>query len=317
MDLDSIEEDFVAVDVQPEEPQADPQPAIPLRPSLIMALSQLIANFDEKYPVIPPTSDLHPFSPMPPDTDVLESILRVMPMVTASVASVAQANIHPRFILRAKEYTNHADAWLKGQIKVGTLFRQLPKRKPNYAADLPLEPALVPAWLLDQVMSLLQSTGMDIFRADPTDKRPKFLGGGKVLIVDIEFLLPPGSSPSAEVSTSPAASSDLQLLSIKTAYGASESSASNTGDERSPLDTLLYSSLSSFLKEAQGPSPDCLRLQNLADSFKEHAKSLMLLDGLAIAEGAPGTGDRWTRETDEEAAIVVDLASREAQALAR
>ncbi|KIO21364.1 hypothetical protein M407DRAFT_29022 [Tulasnella calospora MUT 4182] len=315
MDLDSIEEDFVGVDVQPDEPQADARPAIPLRTSLITALSELIATFDEKYPVIPPASDLHPFSPTPPDTDVLESILRVTPMITASVASVAQANIHPRFILRTKEYTNHADAWLKSQIKVGTLFRQLPKRKPNYAADLPLEPALVPAWLLDEVMSLLKSIGMDVFREDLADRRVKFLGGGKILVVDIEFLLAPGSSSNAEESAS-ATSSGLQLLSIKTTHGASESSASSTADERSPLDTLLYSALSSILKEAQGPSSDCLRLQNLADSFKEHAKNLMLLDGLANAEAGLGTGDRWFKETDEEAKIVVDLASREAQALA-
>ncbi|KAG9046628.1 hypothetical protein FS837_003950 [Tulasnella sp. UAMH 9824] len=314
MDLDSIEEDFVAVDVQPEEPQADAQPAIPLRPSLITALSELIATFDEKYPVIPPASDLHPFSPTPPDTDILESILRVTPMITASVASVAQANIHPRFILRTKEYTNHADTWLKNQIKVGSLFRQLPKRKQNYAADLPLEPALVPAWLLDEVMSLLTSIGMDMFKEDGADGRVKFLGGGKILVVDIEFLLTPVSSSNAEGSASTTASG-LQLLSIKTTRG-SESSASSTGEERSPLDTLLYSALSSFLKEAQGPSPDCLRLQQLADSFKEHAKSLMLLDGLANAESSLGTGDRWFKETDDEAKIVLDLASRESQALA-
>lgn len=113
MDLDSIEEDFVAIDVQPEEPQGDAQPAVSLRPSLIMALSELIATFDEKYPVIPSAGDLHPFSPTPPDTDVLDSILRVAPMITASLASVAQTKIPPRFILRTKEYTNHADTWLK------------------------------------------------------------------------------------------------------------------------------------------------------------------------------------------------------------
>ncbi|KAG8980417.1 hypothetical protein FRC05_006048 [Tulasnella sp. 425] len=305
MDLDSIEEDFVAIDVQPEEPQGDAQPAVSLRPSLIMALSELIATFDEKYPVIPSAGDLHPFSPTPPDTDVLDSILRVAPMITASLASVAQTKIPPRFILRTKEYTNHADTWLK-----------LPKRKPNYAADLPLEPSLVPAWLLDAVMSLLKSIGMDVFREDGADGRVKIWGGGKIVVVDIEFLLKPESSSQAGGSTSSTTSSVLQLLSIKTTRGASESSASNAGDERSSLDTLLYSSLSSFLNEAQGPSSDCLRLQKLADHFQENAKNLMMLDGLANAEASSGTGDRWFKETDEEAKIAGDLASREAQALA-
>lgn len=166
-------------------------------------------------------------------------------------------------------------------------------------------------------MSLLKSIGMDAFREDGAEGRVKFLGGGKILVVDIEFLLTPVSSSSADGSTLSSASSGLQLLSIRATHGASESSASSTGEERSPLDTLLYSALSSFLKEAQGPSSDCLRLQQLADSFKEHVKSLMLLDGLANAESSLGTGDRWFKETDEEAKIVVDLASREAQALAR
>ncbi|KAG9018090.1 hypothetical protein FRB90_012328 [Tulasnella sp. 427] len=318
MDLDSIEEDFVAVDVQPEEPQADAQPAIPLRPSLITALSELIATFDEKYPTIPPAGSLHPFSPTPPDTEVLESILRVAPMITASLASVAQANIHPRFILRTKEYTNHADAWLKSQIKVGSLFRQLPKRKPNYAADLPLEPALIPAWLLDEVMSLLTSVGMDVFKDDGAEGRVKFLGGGKVLVIDIEFVLipAPASTPPLEASSSSTTDKVLQLLSIKTTHGTSESSTHNAGDERSSLDTLLYTSLSRFLKEAQSTSPDSVRLQNLADAFKQHAKYLMTLDGLANAEAALGTGDRWFKEADEEGKIAANLATREAEALA-
>lgn len=197
------------------------------------------------------------------------------------------------------------------------MFRQLPKRKQNYAADLPLEPSLVPAWLLDAVLSLLKSIGMDVFREDGADGRVKIWGGGKILVVDIEFLLKPASSSQAGGSTSSTTSSVLQLLSIKTTRGASESSASIAGEERSPLDTLLYSSLSSFLNEAQGPSSDCLRLQKLADHFQENAKNLMMLDGLANAEASSGTGDRWFKETDEEAKIAGDLASREAQALAR
>lgn len=114
MDLDAIEEDnFAVVEPQAEESsQNETHKLAQLRPSLLTAVSELIATFDEKYPTVPTPSALHPFSPTPPDTDILDSIIQVAGAITTSLASHVPAT-DPRFVTRAQEYTSHADTWLQ------------------------------------------------------------------------------------------------------------------------------------------------------------------------------------------------------------
>lgn len=115
MDLDAIEEDTFP-NAEPEvEDASKEQRTTQLRPSLLTTVSELIAQFDEKYPKTPAPSALHPFSPEPPDTDILESVLHASGIIATTLAGHIPSS-DERYESRSLEYVNHADAWLQVSI---------------------------------------------------------------------------------------------------------------------------------------------------------------------------------------------------------
>lgn len=113
MDLDAIEEDtFLNVEPDVDEASKSSQKATQLRPTLLSTISELITSFDEKYPKTPAPSTLHGFSPKPPDTEILESILHASGVIATTLASHIPSG-DERHELRSREYTNHADAWFQ------------------------------------------------------------------------------------------------------------------------------------------------------------------------------------------------------------
>ncbi|KAG8908021.1 hypothetical protein FRB99_000839 [Tulasnella sp. 403] len=316
MDLDDIADDtFAPPEPQPEETRpAEPQPEVQLRPSLLTAVSELIASFDEKYPTAPAPSHLHPFSPNPPDTEILETILQVAGIVTGSLAGHTQST-DPRFVTRAQEYTNHAGSWLLPQMQARHIFRRVALQKRHYGADLPLEPALIPNWVIDEIMGYLKGDGgREAFKETEPSGRTTLTCGGKILVIDIEFRLHSLPEPS---DGRPA---QLQLVSVKTTQASSNNSvnASPTRDgDRLSLDGLLFHALDSFASEAQKPLPDCVHLRQLGETFKTHVDMLMTYDTLAHSDAASGTGDIWFKEVDDVEAIAVDVATKEVKAVAK
>ena len=123
MDLDYIEDD----DFQTAEPAEEPEKAqqtTQLRPTLLTAVSELLATFDEKYPALPAAPFLHPFSPTPPDTDVLESISHIVGVISNCLAGHVSSQ-DSRYVTRTQEYTTHADSWLQVRTPLPSLALSL------------------------------------------------------------------------------------------------------------------------------------------------------------------------------------------------
>jgi hypothetical protein len=111
MDLDAIEEDsFVPAEPQNDTPEAQIAPS--LRPSILIAVSDLIAAFDLKYSRVPSPTNLHLYAAAPPDTEVLANIIQASGTILNSLASHIPSQ-DPKYESRVKEYTKHAGQLLQ------------------------------------------------------------------------------------------------------------------------------------------------------------------------------------------------------------
>ena len=192
-------------------------------------------------------------------------------------------------------------------MKASALIRRLPPKDHGYGADVPLEPALVPEWLISGIMDLLKSAGgTDVFKDSEADGRTTLICGGKILVIDIVM---------GYEETSPGI---LHLMSLKTTHASSgETHPSTLNTRRPPLDQLLFSSLKAYVDDAQKPAPDCLHIRRLGDTFQSHVESLMTFDVLADGETKAGkaNGDRWFKEAEVADTLAGELAKREAKAV--
>ncbi|KAG8995425.1 hypothetical protein FRB94_009737 [Tulasnella sp. JGI-2019a] len=316
MDLDAIEEDaFLNVEPEVDDASKSAQKTTQLRPTLLSTISGLIASFDEKYPKVPAPSTLHAFSPEPPDTEILESILHASGVIATTLASHVPAS-DERFELRSREYTNHADSWFSPQLRVRDIFRHIALEKQAYGTDPPLDRAWLPGWVIEQIERLVKAAGMEVFPESVDQGRTTLACAGKILVMDIELLhevryAPMG--PDELIAPLPEAVLELKELKI--------SRASIGGDTTTPFirhppsERLLHGSLSRFIAEALKEDTNTLRLREAGETFRDQITPLLAWDNLASKEPG-GAGERWFKEDDIVEAIGIELAVREAEAVA-
>ncbi|KAG8874941.1 hypothetical protein FRB97_005517 [Tulasnella sp. 331] len=316
MDLDAIEEDtFLNVEPEVDEASKSTHKAIQLRPTLLSTISELIASFDEKYPTMPAPSNLHGFSPKPPDTEILESILHASGVIATTLASHIPSG-DERYELRSREYTSHADAWFQPQTRVRDIFRLIFSERRLYGTDPPLDRAMLPGWIIEQIERYVKAAGMDVFPDSDEDGRTTLACAGKIIVMDIALFQEvryPTRGPDEIVAPLPEAILELKELKISRASVGGDTTAPST--RHPPIERLLHGSLSRFILEALKEETDPLRLREAGETFRDQVAPLLTLDRLAHAE-AGGVGERWFKEGDVIEGIGMDLATREAESVA-
>ncbi|KAG8843775.1 hypothetical protein FRB96_003737 [Tulasnella sp. 330] len=316
MDLDAIEEDtFLNVEPEVDEASKSTHKATQLRPTLLSTISELITSFDEKYPTMPAPSNLHGFSPKPPDTEILESILHASGVIATTLASHIPSG-DERYELRSREYTSHADAWFQPQTRVRDIFRLIFSERRLYGTDPPLDRAMLPGWIIEQIERYVKAAGMDVFPDSDEDGRTTLACAGKIIVMDIALFQEvryPTRGPDEIVAPLPEAILELKELKISRASVGGDTTAPST--RHPPIERLLHGSLSRFILEALKEETDPLRLREAGETFRDQVAPLLTLDRLAHAE-AGGVGERWFKEGDVIEGIGMDLATREAESVA-
>jgi hypothetical protein len=145
---------------------------------------------------------------------------------------------------------------------------------------------------------------METFKDEANDCTVTLILGGKVLVLDVNFLL----------SQEPSGTQVVNVSSVKTSYAITNDAAPNA-DGPVSLDGFLHRIMQAFCQEVQKPeelrSP--LKAADFASDIQQHLRYLVMLDRLAQRKDDGGI--RWFHDVDQLCTILDDFAKREIQAI--
>ncbi|KAL6308090.1 hypothetical protein BKA93DRAFT_871257 [Sparassis latifolia] len=257
---------------------------------------------------LPPQS-LHPFSLTPPYGSVssLREVIELTTQITNSLNThLSLPLLNPKLLSLYRQLTAISHTAQSSDQHIRHAVSVLRKRVGiTYGEDVPLDRATIVDWCMSRLEAWGTSAGMEAFREEERDGRMTVVLGGKVLVLDIDFLVDrtDPEKPSIRVAT------------LKTSYAIPNGSAGSTTGYSLSLDGFLAGSLQAFLTEVQKESDvqDSIEAGRLGMLFSEHLSYLMKLDQLALSEGDGGL--RWFKDIDNLVLAVEQFATSEANAV--
>lgn len=175
----------------------------------------------------------------------------------------------------------------------------------SFGEDIPLERAQLPGWFLKKLLHWGTSAGMEAFNDPERDGHSTVVLGGKVLVVDIDFVVD-HTTPEHPV---------VDVAACKTSYAIPNSTSTSSTGKSTSLDGFLAVAIRAFLREVQKDDAqrDSIEAARVGRLLSDHFAYLMKLDHLALSEGEGGL--RWFTFIDRMSLDVEKLASSEAEAL--
>ncbi|TDL26215.1 hypothetical protein BD410DRAFT_784285 [Rickenella mellea] len=255
--------------------------------------------------------NLHPFASgsSEPPVGLLKELSDAATKITSSLSTYAGLGISdPKSISLLRQHSALAHGLHTSE--QGTLQRidALRKRRvATYGEDIPLDRAEIVDWCISRLEHWGKSAGMEIFKEEHVGRMTVVLGG-KVLVVDIDFMID-RSTPSLP---------RIDVANVKTSHATSSAATENTPAERSmSLDEFIKCSLRNYLEEVQAADsvPDSTKAAKMAHDFESHLKYLMKLDQLADEER--DTGIRWFKDVTTLTSAMNRAHTLEAEAVAR
>ncbi|KAI0373267.1 hypothetical protein BV20DRAFT_938026 [Pilatotrama ljubarskyi] len=253
---------------------------------------------------------LHPFASAPDDNvNALRKLLDTANQAALSLNShISLPLSNPKLLSLYRQQTNISHAVQQADQNVRHIVSSLRKRAGiTFGEDIPLERIHLPEWFLKRLLEWGSSAGMEAFNDPEQDGHSSVVLGGKVLVIDLDFVVDRKNSERP----------DVNVAACKTAYAIRNStSTSSTGNSIS-LDGFLADAIRAFLREVQKDDTerDSVEAARLGHLLSEHFVYLMKLDHLAQSEGEGGL--RWFTFIDRMSLEVEKLAGSEADALCR
>ncbi|KAI0789099.1 hypothetical protein C8Q75DRAFT_718813 [Abortiporus biennis] len=262
------------------------------------------------------TSDIshcHPFSSNPePTLQSLRNIIQATEFLSQNVTTQLSIPLaESKSISTFRQYTSLANNVYNAEQTMRQTARALRERTDIiYGENIPLDRSQLVDWAVSRLEIFATSAGMETFREDEREGHMTVVFGGKILVIDIDFL----------VDRSMPLLPSLGVAAVKTSYAvpnAAAATSTTTGGSVS-LDGFLADHIRSFLTEVQKEEQfqDTIEAARIGKQFSEHLKYLMKLDQLAVPEGDSGL--RWFRGVDQLATEILEpFATKEAQVVAR
>jgi len=174
-----------------------------------------------------------------------------------------------------------------------------------YGESIPLLETAIPQWCVDQLVNWGQSVGMESFRDDSREGAWTVMLGGKVLVIDVDFVIQ-RENPLKPI---------LKVANVKTS-NALLATTGSTSSTSAPLDAFLAESISRYCAEMQQEEEfrNPLRAASLRKSVLQHLRYLVLLDRLAYRKDDGGI--RWFTDLDEFCPTMAAVAKAEAEIVA-
>ncbi|KAI0637430.1 hypothetical protein C8Q77DRAFT_1155267 [Trametes polyzona] len=281
-----------------------PEAKTPLPPTILTAFQQFTS------PDTISSGSLHPFSASPE-----ENIAALRKILDTANQAALSLNAHhslplsnPKLLSLYRQGTNISYAVQQADQNVRFIASTLRKRVGiTYGEDIPLDRVELPEWFLERLREWGMSAGMEAFNEPERDGHSTAVLGGKVLVVDIDFLVN-RSDPERPL---------VDVAACKTQYAIPNSTATSSTGNSTSLDGFLADAIRAFLGEVQKEDAkrDSVEAARLGDLLADHFSYLMKLDHLALSEGDGGL--RWFTFIDRMSLEVEKLANSEAEVLSK
>lgn len=225
-----------------------------------------------------------------------------------SYASILRLNTQPapsaRF-LRQRKFEADLNLSLQSAKNIQHLVDVLSARSGiNYGENLPLLSGSFPQWCVEQLVAWGTSVGMETFKDDSREGSSTVVLGGKVLVVDVDFV----------IEHSDPLNPTLRVSSVKTSNALLSGNANSTTSTLT--DAFLADSIEKYCIEMQKreQSRNLERASRLRNNVLDHLRYMVVLDGLANRKEYGGL--RWFTDIDEICPTLNGLAKSEAEVIA-
>ncbi|KAH9857608.1 hypothetical protein C2E23DRAFT_865408 [Lenzites betulinus] len=273
-----------------------------LPPTILSALQQFTS------PDSISSSSLHPFASNPEEN--LSSLRKLLDTANQAAFSLnTHLTLPPsnqKLLSLYRQGTSISHAVQQADQNVRYVVNSLRKRVGiSFGEDIPLERAQLPGWFLKKLLHWGTSAGMEAFNDPERDGHSTVVLGGKVLVVDIDFVVD-HTTPEHPV---------VDVAACKTSYAIPNSTSTSSTGKSTSLDGFLAVAIRAFLREVQKDDAqrDSIEAARVGRLLSDHFAYLMKLDHLALSEGEGGL--RWFTFIDRMSLDVEKLASSEAEAL--
>lgn len=272
------------------------------------AFSSLLSSLEpfQKQDIFPHNA-IHPFATAAPATcALLQDLINTTDQISNSLAVCDSPTTwsNAKLISLLRQHTSIEHTTCSSAKNIQHLVNLLSTRSGvSYGENLPLLSASFPQWCIEQLAAWGTSAGMETFKDDSREDSSTVVLGGKVLVVDVDFVIE-RSDPLNPI---------LRVSSVKT------SNALLPGNTNSPTSTLtdsfLAGSIEEYCVEMQKPekSRNIERASRLRNNVLDHLHYLVVLDGLANRKEYGGL--RWFTDIDEICPTLNDLAKSEAEVI--
>jgi hypothetical protein len=251
----------------------------------------------------------HPFGSQASVGDDLKRLIAATDQVSATLNQyLAQPDNDAKLVSALRQRAGIQSIYNQGRHAVQQMAQTLRAHVSSrtFGEDVPAALEAIPDWCIAQLEKWGKNAGMEAFPQEESDGHVSVLLGGKVLVLDVDFL----------ISRDDILSPKITVVSVKTSY-ASADGATTTAASSASLAGFVHDCLSEFVLAAQVDEDirDVIRIAELVRKLREHLVYLVRLDQLAKAEGDPGV--RWFTGLDELASRLEANAVADARSVAK
>ncbi|KAI0747606.1 hypothetical protein C8Q80DRAFT_1103705 [Daedaleopsis nitida] len=283
-------------------PSTDASTKTTLHPTILSALQPFTS------PEVLASPGLHPFASSPEDTaSTLQRIIETTHQAALSLnAHLSLPLSNPKLLSLYRQHASIFHTVQQSEQNAQHIVTSLRKRIGiTFGEDIPIERPRIIEWFLRRLLEWGTSAGMEAFNEPERDGRITVVLGGKVLVVDIDFV----------VDRTDIANPSIDVATLKTAYAIPNSTADSSSGNSVSMDGFLAEAIRAFLKEVQKDDAerDSVEAARLGMLLSTYFSYLMKLDNLALSEGDGGL--RWFTVIDRMSLEIEALASKEAKAV--
>ncbi|TFK25519.1 hypothetical protein FA15DRAFT_703621 [Coprinopsis marcescibilis] len=274
-----------------------------MQPSSSQTLDSSLKKFDE-YNILP-ENVVHTFGSKAADSSaLLKELLDATENISASLAAYSGTNLtKPKLVSLFRQISNTSQALYTSEKQSRHIISALRGRTNiNYGESIPLIPAQVPDWCISRLEAWCNTAGLQAYKDDSRGKDPPTtILGGKVLVVDIDFVIE-RKNPNRP---------RIKVSRVKTNYAVPSDQLPSAS-----LDEFLSRAIQAFCVEVQQSEDkqDPQAAARLGDNVLLQIQYLAMLDQLTQRQHDGGL--KWYTALDEISPNLLGFASKEAGVVA-